>query len=148
MGKRTIVSLDLRVGSSAQTANSGSGGNNPEKAVATFPSRATGCDVGNITGPGKLGPGLEIVEALFDSSRPGRSGGLAGEALAAILENHPTYPNLRKRRHRALFGRLDAIVVAHVASLAGILRGFGFDEAGARVYGAAALRAFRSVLPN
>jgi hypothetical protein len=120
---------------------------NGDNSVAVS-SRVTGFDVGDFCGPGhRSGPHLHI-EAMFDSSRPGRSGGLAGEAFAAILENHPAYPNLRRRRHRALFGRLDAIVVAHVASLAGILRGFGFDEAGARVYGAAALRAFRSVLPN
>jgi hypothetical protein len=142
------VSLDLRVGSSAQTANSGSGGNNPERAVAAIPGCATGCDVGNITGPGKLGPGLEIIHAMFDSSRPGRSGGLAGESLAVTLERHPRYPNLRSVRHAALFGMLDDIVANHINSITGILQGLGFDESGVRIYRLSALRAFRSVLPN
>jgi hypothetical protein len=134
---------------SAQTANSGSGGNNPEKAVAAIPGCATEFDVGNLkSGPGRLGPDLEIIQAMFDCDRPGRSGGLAGESFAATLERHPRYPNLRSRRHAALLRRLDDLVASHINSMTGILQGLGFDEAGTKIYRSSALRAFRSVLPN
>jgi hypothetical protein len=110
---------------------------------------AAGFDVGDFCGPGhRPGSHLHNIQAMFDSSRPGRSGGLVGEAFAAIIENHPAYPTLRRRRHRALFGRLDEIVANHINSMSGILQGLGFDEAGTKAYRSSALRAFRSVLPN
>jgi hypothetical protein len=110
---------------------------------------AADSDVGKLkSGPGKLGPGLEIIHAMFDADRPGRSGGLAGESFAATLERHPRYPNLRSRRHAALLRRLDDIVASHINSMTGILQGLGFDEAGTKIYRSSAIRAFRGVLPR
>jgi hypothetical protein len=100
------------------------------------------CGVGAV-----LTPRLQAMQAMFDSYNPGRSGALAGESFAATLETNPRYPALRSGRHRALFERLDSIVASHIDSLAGILRGLGFDEAGTRIYRSAALSAFRAVLP-
>ena len=83
---------------------------------------------------------------LFDSAQPFFSGSLAGESFAATVENHPRYPGLRS--DDALFVLLDAIVANHVDSLAGILRGLGFDEVDLGIYRAAALAAFRAVRPQ
>ena len=110
---------------------------------------AAGFAGGNLTsGPRRLGPDLEIIPAMFDCDRPGRSGGLAGESFAATLENNPRYPALRSGRHRALFELLDDIVSNHINSIAEILQGLGFDEAGTKIYRSAALRAFRAVIPT
>jgi hypothetical protein len=123
--------------------------NNCDRAAAAAFTAWPDSRGGNLTsGPGRLGPDLEIIEAMFDSYNPSRAGGLAGESFAATLETNPRYPGLRSGQHRALFERLDSIVASHIDSLAGILRGLGFDEAGARIYRSAALSAFRAVLPN
>ena len=84
---------------------------------------------------------------MFDSRSPELSGSFAGESFAATLENHSRYPALRSSRHRALFELLDDIVAKHIDSLAGILRGLGFDEVGTKIYRSAALSAFRAALP-
>jgi hypothetical protein len=85
---------------------------------------------------------------MFDSRSPELAGHLAGESFAATLENHSRYPALRSSRHRALFELLDDIVAKHIDSLAGILRGLGFDEVGTKIYRSAALTAFRAVFPT
>jgi hypothetical protein len=89
---------------------------------------------------------VETLPMMFDCTEPWFSGNLKGESFAAIVENHPSYPRLRS--DDALFGLLDAIVAKHVASLAGILRGLGFDEVDIGIYRAAALAAFRAVRPQ
>jgi hypothetical protein len=137
----------LRVGSSAQTGKSVSAGSNPDKAVATFPSRATGFESGTLCGPGHR-PGPHLRNIMFDSATPAFSGSLAGEAFAATVESHPRYPNLRSDRHGALFRMLDDIVDNHVASLAGILHDLGFDDVRVEVYRASALTAFRAARPS
>jgi hypothetical protein len=134
---------------SAQTGKSVSAGNNPDKAVAVS-SRATGFDGGNlISGPGRPGPDrrrLEYIQAMFDCENPGRSGNLAGESFAAVLESHPRYQKLRSSRHRALFERLDDIVANHIDRR--IMLGLGFDEIGVAIYRNAALTAFRAARPT
>jgi hypothetical protein len=101
------------------------------------------CGVGPI-----LTPRLHEMQSLFNCATPRLSGNLAGEWFASALENHPRYPALRRRRHRALFELLDDIVANHIDSLAGILRGLGFDEIGTKIYRSAALSAFRAALPT
>jgi hypothetical protein len=142
-----------RVGSSAQTGQSVSAGNNPDKAVATFPSRAIGFENGNLNmrAGAKPGPHLgknemtDMALMFFDSSCPQVSGSLAGDALAATLESHPRYPFLSG----ALFERVDEIVVDHLDYLADLLLpGLGFDESGVEAYLAAALTAFRAARPD
>jgi hypothetical protein len=132
---------------STRTDQSQRVGNNGDKAAADSYC-AAGFDGGNLTcRPGRPGRHLEIIQVMFDCENPGRSGNLAGESFAAILENHPRYPALRGARHRALFERLDGIVANHLDSIAGNLHGMGFDEAGIVIYRAAALTAFRAALP-
>ena len=135
-------------GSSAQRGPvAGVPKNSNKSAEASY--LAAGFDGGNLTsGPGKLGPDLEIIYAMFDSENPGRSGDLAGESFAAIVENHEQYINLRSGRHAALLGLLDDIVANHINSISGILQGLGFDEAGVTQYQRAALAAFRDVFPT
>ncbi len=87
------------------------------------------------------------VSPMFDSATPEFAGSLAGEALAATLENQPEYPKLCLRRHRALFARLDSATTAHFDRLAKLLPGLGFDEAGIVAYRDAAMAAFRVARP-
>jgi hypothetical protein len=132
---------------SAQTGKSVSAGSNPDKAVAIFPSRATGFAGGNLTsGPGRLGPDLQNIASMFDSHNPIISGDLAGESYAAVLETHPRYASLRRIRDAELLARLDRVVEQKIKCV-GLLRQFGFDEAGIALYHAAALSAFRAALP-
>ena len=98
------------------------------------------------SGPSFPGPDLEIIQAMFDAENPGRAGGLVGDSYAAVLESHPRYPSLRSARDAALLARLDRIVEQKIKCV-GLLRQFGFDEAGIALYHAAALNAFRSALP-
>jgi hypothetical protein len=83
---------------------------------------------------------------MFDSENPVRSGGLAGESYASVLENHPRYPSLRSARDAALLARLDRVVEQKIKCV-WLLKQFGFDEAGIALYHAAALSAFRAALP-
>jgi hypothetical protein len=139
-----------RFGPSARTGKLGSAGNNPNYAVAAFPGRATGL-CGLCGAQSRLGTASRRVAdilPMFDCNAPEFAGNLAGESFASVLENHPSYPNLRSGRHRALFERLDDIVADHIDSLAGILRGLGFDEVGAAIYRSAALTAFRASRPD
>jgi hypothetical protein len=136
-----------RVGLSAQTGKSVSAGSNPDKAVATFPSRATGCECGNLCGPGhRPGPHLRDIQAMYDSEKPQESGSLCGESYASVLENHPLYPDLRRIRDAKLLARLDRVVEQKIKCV-GLLQRFGFDEAGIALYRSAALSAFRAALP-
>jgi hypothetical protein len=84
---------------------------------------------------------------MFDSRTPDRSGSLAGESFASALENHPRYPALRRRRHRAVFELLDDLVADHLSRIAPHLRGLGFDDSGIKIYRAATLTAFRAAFP-
>ena len=139
-----------RFASSAQAGNSVSAGNNPDKAVATFPGRAIGlCGLcGAQSRLGTASPRVADILPMWDCNAPEFAGNLAGESFAATLENNPRYPALRSGRHRALFELLDDIVSNHINSIAGILQGLGFDEAGTKIYRSAALRAFRAVFPT
>jgi hypothetical protein len=131
---------------SAQTGKSASAGNNPDKAAAVS-SRAAGFDGGDLTsGPGRLGPDLEIIQAMYDCENPWRAGNLSGASFAATLESNPRYPALRSGRHRALFERLDYIVANHIDRR--LMFGLGFDEVGIVIYRAAALTAFRAARPS
>jgi hypothetical protein len=85
--------------------------------------------------------------SMFDADRPGRSGSLAGESYAAVLESHPRYPSLRRIRDAKLLARLDRVVEQKIKCV-GLLQQFGFDEAGIALYHAAALSAFRASLPT
>jgi hypothetical protein len=88
------------------------------------------------------------MRALFDSENPGRSGNLAGESYASVLENHPRYPDLRVVRDAELLARLDRTVEQNIKRFATLLLPpLGFDEAGIAQYRSAALSAFRAVLP-
>jgi hypothetical protein len=143
---------NLARGSSAQTANSGSGGNNPEKAMAAIPGCAIGFESGRLLcGLGRrcLGPHLENIHAMFDAENPGRSGGLAGESYASVLENHPRYPSMRRARDAELIALLDRTVEQNIKRFATLLLPpLGFDEAGIAVYRSSALSAFRAALPT
>jgi hypothetical protein len=135
---------------SARTGQSHGAGNNGDRAVAIFPSRATGCESGNLCGPGhRPGPHLRIdhIRALFDSENPTRSGSLTGESFAAVIENHPRYPSLRSVRDAKLLARLDRVVEQKIKCV-GLLQRFGFDEAGIALYQRAAITAFRAALPT
>lgn len=132
---------------SARTDQSQRVGNNSDRAAADS-YRAAGIESGNLktSGLGRPGPDrLEYIQAMFDCENPGRSGNLAGESLAAVLESHPRYPKLRSSRHRALFERLDDIVVNHIDRR--LMVGLGFDEIGIVIYRDAALTAFRAARP-
>jgi len=136
-----------RVCSSARTGQSRRVREKNSDSAAAVSSRAADFECGNLrSGPGRLGPDLEIIQAMFDCDRPGRSGGLAGESFAATLENHERYTSLRSGRHRALFERLDDIVANSIDRR--IMLGLGFDEIGIAVYRAAALTAFRAARPD
>jgi hypothetical protein len=109
---------------------------------------AAGFDGGNLCGPGyRPGPHLRDIQAMFDSENPGRSGDLAGESYASVLENHPRYPDLCSVRDAKLLARLDRVVEQKIKCV-GLLQQFGFDEAGIALYHAAALSAFRAALPT
>lgn len=132
---------------SAQIGQS-SGAENNRRHAAAGSSRAAEFAGGNqMCGLGKPGPHLEYVQAMFDCENPRRSGNLAGESFAAVLENHPRYPNLRIGRDRALFERCDDIVADRAGGLREILLGLGFDDDGIAIYRAAALKAFRAAIP-
>jgi hypothetical protein len=89
------------------------------------------------------------IQAMFDSENPGRSGDLAGESYAAVLENHPRYPDLRSVRDAKLLARLDRVVEQNIKRFAALLLPpLGFDEVGIAQYRSAALSAFRAVLPT
>jgi hypothetical protein len=120
---------------------------NSDNAAAASYRAADGGTSRNGAGLFAPAPHLRDIQAMFDSENPGRSGDLAGESFAATLENHQRYTSLRSGRHAALFGLLDDIVANHIDSLAGILRGLGFDEVGTKIYRSAALSAFRAALP-
>ena len=141
-----------RNGSSAQTANSGSGGNNPEKAMAAIPGCAIGFESGRLLcglGQRCLGPHLENIHSMLDAENPIRAGGLAGESYASVLENHPRYPSLRRARDAELLTRLDRAVEHQIRNFAALLLPpLGFDEAGILQYRSAALSAFRAALPT
>ena len=103
---------------------------------------------GNFCGPGsRPGPHLRDIQAIFDSDNPSRSGSLAGESYASVLENHPRYPTLRSVRDAKLLARLDRVVEQKIKCV-GLLQQFGFDEAGIALYHTAALSAFRAALPT
>jgi hypothetical protein len=88
-------------------------------------------------------------QAMFDCENPGRSGNLAGESYASVLENHPRYPYLRRARDAELLARLDFVVENKIKCVTALLLPpLGFDEAGIAQYRSAALSAFRAVLPN
>jgi hypothetical protein len=126
--------------------SSGAENNGRHAAAASY--RAAGIASGNeISGPGRPGPDhLEIIQAMHDCENPKSAGNLAGESYAAVLENHPRYPSLRRGRDRALFERLDDVVSRHIDRR--LLLGFGFDEIGIVIYRAAALTAFRAARPT
>jgi len=108
---------------------------------------AAGFAGGNLTsGPGRLGPDIEYIQAMFDSENPERSGNLIGESYASFLENHSRYPDLRSVRDAKLLARLDRVVEQKIKCV-GLLQQFGFDEAGIALYHAAAISAFRAALP-
>ena len=134
-----------RQGSSAQTGKLGSAGNNPNRAVATFPSRATGFESMNlICGLVRASPHL----ALFDIEDPKRSGSLAGESYASVLENHPHYPRLRRVRDADLLALLDLTVETKIKTVSAfLLPPLGFDAEGIALYQSAAIAAFRDALP-
>ena len=139
-----------RFGSSARTGKLGSAGNNPNKAVAAFPGRATGlCSLcGAWATLGTASPRIADILPMWDCNAPEFAGNLAGESFAATLEGHPRYPNLRNGRDGALLKLLDVVVANHLDCLAELLCGLGFDEAGIAKYRSAALNAFRAVLPT
>jgi hypothetical protein len=99
------------------------------------------CGVGVI-----LTPRLQEMQVLFDSENPQRSGSLAGESYASVMENHPRYPSLRRVRDAKLLARLDRAVEQKIKCV-WLLQRFGFDESGIALYHAAALSAFRAALP-
>ena len=140
-----------RQGSSAQTGKLGSAGNNPNRAVATFPSRATGlCSLcGAQSRLGTASPRIADILPMFDCNAPEFAGNLAGESYASVLENHECYPDLRSRRDAKLLARLDRTVEQNIKRFAALLLPpLGFDEAGIVQYKSAALRAFRAALPT
>jgi hypothetical protein len=85
---------------------------------------------------------------MFDIASPSRSGSLAGESFASVLECHAIYPSLRSDRDAALFARLDTVVAAYVISISGILDGLGYNQAAIGIYRTAALAAFRAARPG
>ena len=87
------------------------------------------------------------IRALFDSENPSRSGNLAGESYASVMENHPRYPSLRRVRDAKLIARLDRVVEQKIKCV-GLLQRFGFDEVGIALYQRAAISAFRAALPT
>jgi hypothetical protein len=96
-----------------------------------------------------LTPRLQEMQAMFDCENPERSGNLAGESYASVLENHERYPDLRSRRDAKLLARLDRVVEQNIKRFAALLLPpLGFDEAGISQYRSAALSAFRAVLPT
>jgi hypothetical protein len=139
-----------RVGSSAQIGKSVSAGNNPEKAVATFPSRATGlCGLcGAQSRLGTASPRIADILPMWDCNAPEFAGNLIGESFASTLESHPRYPLLRKGRDADLLAIIDRLVEQRIRRIAELLPGFGFDGAGIALYRSAALNAFRSVFPT
>ena len=138
-----------RVGSSAQTGQSHGAGNNGDRAAAAFHRAAGLCGLcGAQSRLGTASPRIADILPMFDCNAPEFAGNLTGEAFAATVEGHPRYPALRSGRHRALFELLDDIVSNHINSIAGILQGLGFDEAGTKIYRSAALKAFSAVLPT
>jgi hypothetical protein len=68
-----------------------------------------------------LTPRLQEMQVMFDAENPGRSGGLAGESYASVLENHPRYPSLRRVRDAALLARLDRTVEQNIKRFAALL---------------------------
>jgi hypothetical protein len=137
-----------RVCSSARTDQSQSVGNNSDKAAATS-YRAAGfagensCEVGVIL-TSRI---QEMQAAIFDCENPGRSGNLAGESYASVLENHERYPDLRSRRDAELLARLDRTVEQNIKRFTALLLPpLGFDEAGISQNRSAAIGAFRAAL--
>jgi hypothetical protein len=139
-----------RVGSSAQTGQSHGAGNNGDKAVATFPSRATGlCSLcGAQSRLGTASPRVADILPMFNCNAPGFSGNLIGESFASTLENHAHYPSLRKGRDSDLLAIIDCLVEQRIRCIAELLPGLGFDRAGIALYQRAAMSAFRDALPT
>jgi hypothetical protein len=136
-----------RVGSSAQTGQSHGAGKNSDSAAAVSSRAADGVTSRNGAGLFAPAPHLEYIHAMLDSENPASSGAMTGESYAAVFENHPRYPYLRRVRDANLLARLDRVVEQKI-KCAGLLRKFGFDEAGIAIYHAAALSAFRAALPT
>jgi hypothetical protein len=120
---------------------------NSDSAAAVSSRAADGVTSRNGAGLFAPAPHLEYIHAMLDSENPASSGAMTGESYAAVFENHPRYPYLRRVRDANLLARLDRVVEQKI-KCAGLLRKFGFDEAGIAIYHAAALSAFRAALPT